>query len=113
MCNRAVVAKGAFVIQVHLPDTKPRSGPLYLIATDPAQAGRVEIATMQPLLTEKQVALILQIAPSTLRNWRNPKIKKGPAWAKYGRLVRYDRKDVQLWMDQTAVRSEADQFGRG
>jgi hypothetical protein len=92
-----------------LLNTQPRSGRFYLIATDPARWGWVEIATMQPLLTEKQVAVILQITPSTLRNWRNPKIKKGPAWAKYGRLVRYDRKDVQLWIDQTAVRSPGDQ----
>jgi len=53
---------------------------------------------MQTLLTERQVAAILQMAPKTLRNWRDPKINKGPAWRKYGRLVRYDRQDVQLWM---------------
>ena len=67
---------------------------------------------MQTLLTERQVAAILQIAPKTLRNWRDPKINKGPAWRKYGRLVRYDRQDVQLWMAHAAVREADHQFSR-
>jgi predicted DNA-binding transcriptional regulator AlpA len=62
---------------------------------------------MQTLLTERQVAAILQMAPKTLRNWRDPKINKGPAWRKYGRLVRYDRQDVQLWMAHSALISNS------
>lgn len=65
---------------------------------------------MQTLLTERQVAAILQISPKTLRNWRSPKINKGPAWAKYGRLVRYERQDVSLWMAHAAIRSADKQF---
>jgi predicted DNA-binding transcriptional regulator AlpA len=66
---------------------------------------------MQPLLTERQVAAILQISPKTLRNWRA--LEKGPAWRKYGRLVRYDCQDVQLWMAHAAVRQADEQFSRG
>ncbi len=51
---------------------------------------------MQTLLTERQVAALLQISPKTLRNWRT--LGKGPSWRKYGRFVRYDRQDVQLWI---------------
>jgi predicted DNA-binding transcriptional regulator AlpA len=68
---------------------------------------------MQPLLTERQVAAMLQIKSKTLRNWRNPKINRGPVWAKYGRLVRYDRQDVQLWIAHAAVREADHQFARG
>jgi hypothetical protein len=60
---------------------------------------------MQTLLTERQVAAILQISPKTLRNWRT--LEKGPAWAKYGRLVRYDCQDVQLWMAPPTIRRSA------
>jgi predicted DNA-binding transcriptional regulator AlpA len=67
---------------------------------------------MQTLLTERQVAAILQIQPKTLRNWRDPKINKGPAWFKLGRLVRYDRQDVQLWMAHQAVQEADRQFSR-
>ena len=56
---------------------------------------------MQTLLTERQVAALLQISPKTLRNWRT--LAKGPSWRKYGRLVRYDRQDVQLWMAHTPL----------
>jgi predicted DNA-binding transcriptional regulator AlpA len=51
---------------------------------------------MQPLLTERQVAAMLQISPKTLRNWRV--LKRGPAWRKFGRLVRYNLRDVQIWI---------------
>jgi hypothetical protein len=59
---------------------------------------------MQPLLTERQVAAILAIAPKTLRNWRV--LKKGPAWRKYGRLVRHSCRDVQVWVIHAADRAD-------
>jgi hypothetical protein len=66
---------------------------------------------MQTLLTERQVAAVLAIAPKTLRNWRA--LGKGSAWRKYGRLVRYDTQDVQLWMAHAALREADAQFSRG
>ena len=47
------------------------------------------------LLTDKQLAVELNIKPKTLANWRN--LNVGPAYIKERGVVRYRRADVNLW----------------
>ena len=52
------------------------------------------------LLNEKQTAELLGLKPNTLQDWRVE--GKGPPYRKIGRLVRYDRSQVEQWSaDQT------------
>lgn len=48
-----------------------------------------------PFLTEEQAAARLQISPSSLRAWRVR--RTGPAYLKLGRLVRYERDEIDSW----------------
>ncbi|AUZ85149.1 helix-turn-helix transcriptional regulator [Methylophaga nitratireducenticrescens] len=48
------------------------------------------------ILTQKQVAEILQIAPATLAKWRC--CGGGPSFLKIGALVRYSRASVNEWL---------------
>ena len=50
---------------------------------------------------EKAAARILGIAVQTLRNWRH--IRKGPAYIKMGRSVRYQIKDLQEYLDDRRI----------
>lgn len=52
------------------------------------------------LLTTGEVALWLQVAPKTLRNWRSAGI--GPEALKLHSSVRYDRAAVEAWIRQTS-----------
>lgn len=48
------------------------------------------------LLTPVRLAEALGVAEVTLANWRAK--KKGPAWVKVGREVRYRREAVERWL---------------
>lgn len=51
------------------------------------------------LLTERQLAALLQVQPGTLRTWRTG--KRGPAWRRLGeKIIRYHRDDVRAWIDE-------------
>ena len=49
------------------------------------------------LIDEAEAAKILNVSVFTLRNWRSK--KRGPAWVKYPRAVRYRRSDLRVWLD--------------
>jgi excisionase family DNA binding protein len=53
------------------------------------------------LLTTKEVASLLQVAPATLVDWRHE--KKGPRYFKMGREVRYKLADVADWEKKSLV----------
>lgn len=48
------------------------------------------------LLTEQEVATLLQVTPGCLRHWHIE--KRGPAFRKLGSLIRYDADDLALWL---------------
>mgnify|MGYP000603619136 CR=1 FL=1 len=47
-----------------------------------------------------EVAEFFGIPEKTLTEWRY--LRKGPRYAKVGRYVRYDWRDVEAWFDQQA-----------
>lgn len=50
------------------------------------------------LLTERQLAALLQVKPGTLRTWRAE--GKGPPARRMGdKIIRYHRDDVRAWID--------------
>ena len=48
-----------------------------------------------PWLDTKATAERLRLKQGTLRTWRT--LGKGPPWHKLGRLVRYQRDEVDAW----------------
>ena len=56
------------------------------------------------VMTEREVAALLQMKVSTLRAWRLR--GKGPAFLKLGAAVRYRREDVEAFMDRSRVAKE-------
>ena len=58
----------------------------------------------QKWLTEKQVSTMTAIAVQTLRNWRQ--LRKGFAYSKVGRAVRYAVEDVTQFMEARKVVGE-------
>lgn len=50
----------------------------------------------EKLLSTKQLATYLGVAPSTLSSYRKDGI--GPEYLKIGRLIRYRVSDVDLWL---------------
>ena len=55
-------------------------------------------------LDEKQAARFLSVAVQTLRNWRHQ--RRGPAYIKMGRSVRYQFKDLEDFMNQRRIRPD-------
>jgi hypothetical protein len=51
-------------------------------------------------MTTEEVAVWLQVAPKTLRNWRSAGI--GPRALKLHSVVRYDRDVVEAWIGETS-----------
>ena len=60
-----------------------------------------------PLMTEREVAALLHLAPNTLAIWRCRGID-GPPYMKLGRAVRYRRTDVMSWLKSREVVGELD-----
>jgi hypothetical protein len=60
----------------------------------------MRLPQIEPLLTPRQVAAILELTPKTLKNWRC--LGKGPAWRKLPgtNRIRYDQQDVRLFLAQ-------------
>ena len=56
---------------------------------------------MMDLLTTKEAAAFLKLAPITLAKWRAA--KKGPTWTRTGRTVKYRRRDLEAYLKQNAV----------
>lgn len=57
----------------------------------------------QPLMSLADVANYLDVAPSTLYDWRLRRI--GPPAIKVGRHLRYRQADVDRWLDKQQQRS--------
>lgn len=55
----------------------------------------------EKLLTDREVADLLQIDDGTLRNWRGK--RKGPAFLRIGSRVRYRPADVHAWLATRTV----------
>ena len=53
------------------------------------------------LLTTKEAAAFLKVAPITLAKWRGK--KKGPTWTRTGRTIKYRRRDLEAYLKQNAV----------
>ena len=49
-------------------------------------------------LTEKEAAEMLRISLATLRRWRRR--REGPPWFRIGRVPRYQREDVERFIEQ-------------
>jgi len=56
---------------------------------------------MERMLTEKQVATLLNINRATLSNWRSS--GKGPKYVKVGGSIRYRYTDVELYLEKNSV----------
>ncbi|WP_439545010.1 helix-turn-helix transcriptional regulator [Sandarakinorhabdus sp.] len=54
---------------------------------------------MSELLTTKETADYLRLAPTTLEHWRLD--GRGPAFVRWGRSVRYRRADIEHWLAET------------
>jgi predicted DNA-binding transcriptional regulator AlpA len=58
------------------------------------------------LLTEKEAAALLGLAPNTLRTWRSTGRAGQPCWCKIGRACRYRLSDVQAYIAQLSDGAE-------
>ena len=56
---------------------------------------------MEPLLTTRETATVLQVTPEALRVWRHR--GQGPAAIKYGRQVMYRRSDIEAWLESRVI----------
>ena len=63
-------------------------------------------ADVRRLMTPKQLADVLDVEVNTLANWRV--LGRGPAFIRMGTTIRYDERDVQLFINQSRRRSTAD-----
>lgn len=74
-----------------------------------AQAVREEVGAlvratrraMEADLNEEEAAAYLRISANTLRQWRT--LKRGPAYQKAGRNVRYTREALDIWKKSCSV----------
>lgn len=55
-------------------------------------------ATVDPLLTIREVAERLRATPATLRYWRH--MGTGPRAARLGRNLVYRQSDVEAWLEE-------------
>ena len=53
------------------------------------------------LLTAKEAAAFLKVSVVTLAKWRGQ--KKGPAYTRTGRTVKYDRKALEAYLKKNIV----------
>jgi len=59
-----------------------------------------QIEPLEPLLKEKQVAGILNVSQSALRQWRRQGV--GPPYLKIGEAVRYRQNAVRAYIEMRA-----------
>lgn len=82
----------------------PDQDPIVLVLGDPSDVERLRALlargiTAQParLLDQREVARRLGVGEPTLARWRQ--IGDGPPWKRVGRLVRYDARDLEAWLE--------------
>ena len=61
---------------------------------------------MEPLLTEKQLAILLQISILTIRRNRSTAPHRLPSHVKFGSAVRYRLSTVLKWLEEHEVERE-------
>ena len=59
------------------------------------------MSAMNSFMTAKEVAERLGTTEGVLAKWRTE--KRGPAYYKFGRAVRYQRSEVEQWIDAQKV----------
>ena len=52
-----------------------------------------------PLLSPQEVSELLGVSTGTLRSWRER--NDGPAWLKVGKLIKYERDGLDVWLAAT------------
>jgi excisionase family DNA binding protein len=52
-----------------------------------------------PLLSPREVAELFGVSTGTLRSWRER--GDGPAFLKVGKLVKYEKTDLEVWLAAT------------
>jgi predicted DNA-binding transcriptional regulator AlpA len=57
--------------------------------------------SLSHLLTEDEAASVFGVARGTLRNWRH--LKRGPAYIKIGRAVRYAMADLEAFFKRGKI----------
>lgn len=64
-----------------------------------------------PLMTPAELARVLRCTTKTLREWRQAKPMRGPAFLKTGdhqsNRIRYSREAVAAWIDQRTNSTES------
>lgn len=63
----------------------------------------------EPLLTTDDVATWLGIRRCTLEKARSTRLGDFPPFIRFGRVVRYRRADVEVWLDQHARNTDGTQ----
>ena len=56
----------------------------------------------EPLVPEKEAAVVLHVKPQTLTAWRNR--REGPPYVKVGRLIFYRPSHIKQWLESRVVR---------
>ena len=59
---------------------------------------------MSQVFDEKEAARVLGVAIQTLRNWRHK--RKGPAYHKIGKAVRYRMADLEAYLQECRIDPE-------
>jgi len=59
---------------------------------------------LQGVLDERQLTKMLGVSVATIRRWRL--LRRGPAFLKFFGCVRYDPRDVAVWLASTRRASE-------
>ena len=54
-------------------------------------------------MNDVEAAKFLSLSAQTLRNWRVQ--SRGPAYSRAGRAIRYDKRDLEEFMNQNKVRN--------
>ena len=59
------------------------------------------------LLTTRQAAEILNVAPGTLVMWRSTRRVEGPSFARIGHAIRYELDELVRWVRENTARLES------
>ena len=62
-------------------------------------------ANREIIVGEKKAAVTMNLAVQTLRNMRHQ--RRGPAYLKIGRSVRYDLRDIETYLQKRKIDPEA------